>query len=157
MKVLILYGSKYGATRTIAEKIAAGFKGATVTDLKNANPGLSNYDYIIIGSSLYAGTARKEVKDFVRQHSGILKQKQVVLFLSGLSPESVDNLKIFEANFTPELVSAATATFFLGGIFDPAKVGKMDKLIFKAVTKQSEYLDTIKTDEIKRLVKEIIN
>jgi menaquinone-dependent protoporphyrinogen oxidase len=52
MKTLIIYATKYGATKEIAGRIAARIPGSTVADLKSSNiPPVSQFDCIILGSS----------------------------------------------------------------------------------------------------------
>lgn len=154
MKTLILYATKYGATREIAERLAKHLPDATICDLKsNDLPSLSQYDCIIIGSSLYAGQVRKEVKTFSKKEMSNLRGKRIGLFLSGLGQKQENHDNYFNINFPAELLDAACAKAFLGGVFDPQKAGGMDKLIYKLVAKQSEYVSRIFDDEIADFVR----
>ena len=149
MKTLILYATKYGATREIAERISKHMDSAVLHDLKQADvPALANFDCVIIGSPLYAGSIRKEVKAFLAQHADQLRGKTLGLFLSGMAP--ADEQKYFADNFPPEILQAASATSLLGGIFDPQKAGALARLIMKAATKQSGYQDTISDEHIEQ-------
>ena len=72
-KVLIFFGSRYGGTEGIAEKMAEVLKEkgvtATVFDLKKTSqsepPDLCAYDGILIGSGIKVGQWTKDVKEFV--------------------------------------------------------------------------------------------
>ena len=91
MKTLILYASKYGATGEIAQRIAEKIPEATICHINQDEiPPLSPFDCIIIGSPLYAGMIRKEVKDFIVQNTSALSQKKLGLF----SKRSPNNLLI---------------------------------------------------------------
>ena len=55
MKTIILYATKHGAIAEIARRIAAHINGAVVHDLKQPVPDLTEYDSVIVGSSVYVG------------------------------------------------------------------------------------------------------
>jgi len=148
MQTVILYATKHGATQEIARRIATHINGATIHDLKHPIPALADYDCVILGSSLYAGSIRKEAKTFLSQHADELQSKTLGLFLSGM--ETGEGEKAFAANFPPALLQTAKETSLLGGIFDPKKAGAMARLIMKAVTKQSGYVSTLDDEKIKR-------
>ncbi|MCL2569302.1 MAG: flavodoxin domain-containing protein [Oscillospiraceae bacterium] len=149
MKTLILYATKYGATREIAERIATQIGNATLHDLKQIDlPPLADFDCILIGSSLYAGSIRKEVKTFLAQHGPELQGKKTGLFLSGMSAEV--SLKPFEDNFPTALLEQSATWAFLGGVFDPQKANFAERLIMKAITKQSGYVSTISDEKIEQ-------
>jgi menaquinone-dependent protoporphyrinogen oxidase len=142
MKTLILYATKHGAAHEIARRIASKINGAILHDLKQGGiPSLSDFDSVIIGSSVYAGAVRKEVKTFLSQNTGALRGKKLGLFLCGLDISKEE--EYFNANFSPDILQAAEAKSFLGGIFNPKKAGFIERMIMKAVTKQSEYIDDI--------------
>jgi len=72
------------------------------------------------------------------------------LFISGMS--SGEQQKMFDDNVPKDLIESAKATVMPGGIFDPKKAGFIARLIMKAVTKQSGYIDTIDNGKIKDFV-----
>ena len=71
-KVLIAYGSRYGATEGVAIKFAEIFRDnnvlAEVVDLKEKSDfdNFDDYDGLIIGSSIKIGQWTRHVKNFVR-------------------------------------------------------------------------------------------
>ena len=149
MKTLILYATKHGAARQIAQRIAGMMQDAELCDLKQAGiPSLESYDSVIIGSSLYAGMIRKETKAFLRLNGDKLLGKRLGLFVSGL--DGSGEKRYFETNFPQDILQAAVEKRFLGGIFDPKKAGVMGRLIMRMVTKQAVYTDTISDDAVKR-------
>jgi len=151
MKTLILYATKHGATAEVAKRIAKGIEGAVLHDIKqNDIPGINDFDCVIIGSSLYAGTINKEVKTFLAKYEKDLSTKSIGLFLSGLDNNS--SQVFFENNFSQELLTTAKATCFAGGIYDPEKVGWFGRFIMKAASKLTVYTDKIDNSEIERFV-----
>ena len=149
MKTLILYSTKHGAAREIARRIADRIDGAVVYDLKQGGiPSITEFDCVIIGSSLYAGMIRKEAKAFMLQNADILRGTKLGLFLSGI--EASQEKEYFKSNFLPDILKEAKAASFLGGIYDPIKAGMIERLIMKAAAKRSEYLNYIDDEKIER-------
>ena len=156
MKTLILYATNHGATSEIARRIASRIEGAVIHDLKQGGiPALDGVDCVIIGGSIYAGMVRKEVKQYVSQNVTALSDKRFGLFLSGL--DKTKEKEYFETNFPPEILAAAKATSFLGGIFDPKKVGVPGRLVIKAITKLTEYTDTIDDNAVALFANAMLN
>jgi len=154
MKTLILYATKYGATKEIAQKIATLIEGSQIYNIKEKNiPDLDSFDCILLGSSVYAGSIRKEMKEYIALNKSSLKDKKLGLFISGMGTESSD--KAFKDNFPTELLETASSKEVLGGIFDPQKVNKLEKTIYKLVAKQGDYKSTLREDKIKAFVESI--
>jgi len=153
MKTLILYASKYGATAEIAKRVAAQLENATIYDLKQGNiPRLEDYDCIIVGSSVYAGSFRKEAKTFIAQNAFDLATKKPGLFVCSIG-ESND--EVFKKNVPDNVLQAAKAKAALGGAFDPKKANFFERLIMKAATKQSGRVDNISDERIIRFAEEM--
>jgi len=153
MKTLILYATKHGATKEIAGRIANKLDNAAICDLKQGNtPTITDFDCIIIGSSLYAGSIRKEAKAFVAQNADVLSEKTIGLFLSGLAEE--DN-NYFATNFPKNLLDKVKAKGFLGGIFDPKKANMFERFVIKTVMKQSVYVEKIDDDATDQFVSDM--
>jgi len=154
MKTLILYATKYGAAYEAAQRIAKHITGSVLHNLKQSGvTSLAGYDCVIIGSSVYVGSIRKEAKAFLSQNTNALKGKKVGLFLCGL--QEAEEKAFFKNNFPDEILQTAKAVSFLGGIFDPAKSGILERFIMKAVAKQSGYIDTIDDGKIAQFSEEL--
>jgi len=149
MKTLILFATKHGAAEEIAQRISTELGGAVVHNLADESiPDLTGFDSVIIGSSIYAGSIRKEAKNFLTQNTALLQSKKLGLFISGMSTS--EEMTPFKNNFPAELLEAAKATGFLGGIYNPQKSGFFERLIMKAITKQSAYISTVSDEKIKK-------
>jgi len=154
MKTLILYASQYGATREIARRIADRIDGAVIHNLKQSDvPSITEFDCVIIGSSLYAGMIRREAKAFLAKNSEGLYNKTLGLFLSGLEP--ANEQACFEKNFPSEILRSAKATCFPGGVYDPEKSGLLHKFMLKIAGVQMAYMDTIDNALIERFVESL--
>ena len=149
MKTLILYASKHGAAKVIAGRIAKHIPDAVLYDLKGGGiPPISQFDCVIIGSSIYVGSIHKEAKAFLAQNAGVLQSKRLGLFLSGLQDN--EEKAFFEANFPAEILQAAVAKSFMGGVFDPKKAGVMERFMIKVVAKLPGYTNTISDEKIRQ-------
>ncbi|MDR2572313.1 MAG: flavodoxin domain-containing protein [Oscillospiraceae bacterium] len=146
MKTIILYATKYGATAEIAMRLAEKIGDAVVQDLKLPIPELTEYDCIIIGSSVYTGMFHKEAKTFLLSNTEKLKNKKIGLYASGMSKSEAD--KVFADNIPTELLQSANTAMLLGGIFDPKKANFIERLIMKVVTKQSGYIEALDNEKI---------
>jgi len=146
MKTIILYATKYGVAAEIAQRIAKEISGAVIHNLKEKIPSLADYDCIIIGSSVYAGSIRKEAKEFLLKNENVLLEKKLGVFVSGIGADG--EKKYFDANFPLEILEKAKAAGFLGGIFDPKKAGAFERFIIKLIVKHSNYINIIDEDKI---------
>lgn len=85
-KVLVVYASRHGGTRGIAERIgrvlAAEGLAPTVAPVdQDPDPALD--DACILGSGVYIGSWLKEAVDYGWRHNGVLAERPVWLFSSG--------------------------------------------------------------------------
>lgn len=136
-KGIILYQSKYGATKKYAEwlKEATGFdcvktKGADIRKI-------TEYDIIILGGGIYAsGIAGIS---FLKKNMTLLQDKQVIVFCVGASPYEEDAFnEIRTHNFKDALKDLPC--FYCRGAWDSDAMSFMDKtlcnMLQKAVAKQ---------------------
>ena len=89
-KVLVTYGTKYGATAEIAERIGEVLRQAGLqTDVLPADRvgDLSGYGAVVLGSGVYIGQWRKEAAKFLKANEAVLAEKPVWLFSSGPTGE----------------------------------------------------------------------
>ena len=86
MKVLVIYGTRLGTTRQIAERIALRLESAGL-DARSMAPeevaGDPEADAYVLGSGVYAGHWQKAIARFAREKAATLRQRPVWLFSSG--------------------------------------------------------------------------
>ena len=89
IKILVAFGSKYGSTSEIAERIVTTLreKGIMV-DTLNLNTqkfqsqfNIEKYTGFIIGSGIYVGRWTSEIDKFIAKNSSLLKQKTLAAFV----------------------------------------------------------------------------
>lgn len=89
-KVLVAFGTKYGATQEIAERIAEVLRGAGLqVDVQPAERAgdVRSYGAVVLGSAVYIGQWRKQAVRFLQENQEALTGKPVWLFSSGPTGE----------------------------------------------------------------------
>lgn len=153
MKTLVLYATKHGSTRDIAEMIAERLPGSTVCDLKSSVPPLSGYDCVALGGPLMAGQIHSDVREFANNNSSALQKMRLGLFITGM--DGSQESKYLETNFPEELLKAAKSKRYLGGVYDPSKCGFIERMVMKAAAKLSAYTSKAEPALIDLFVKEL--
>ena len=85
-KVLVVYGSRHGGTRGIAERIGEVLQTeGLVADVVSADrdPDLGGADGIVVGSGVYMGSWLKEPLAFLERNVTALAARPLWLFSSG--------------------------------------------------------------------------
>ena len=87
VKVFVVYDSKYGNTKLVAEKIVEGIKESegietAIGYAKNVDPSkLADYDAVLIGAPNHMGNPSRTISKFVDKLARLdLKAKQVAVF-----------------------------------------------------------------------------
>jgi len=86
MKTLVIYGTRWGGTTSVAEKIGLTLKeeGFTVdvVDAKQSPKNIEGYQLCIVGSGIRADKWTKETLNFLGKNADALKKKETALFVS---------------------------------------------------------------------------
>lgn len=176
MKVLLVYGSRYGTAAEIAREIARVMEdgGADVDikedkNVKKIDP--SPYDLIVVGSGIKMGKWTKNSIKFLKNNKRTLKDKKVALFVSC---SAANEEKSREMGWKDYLQKVAAKYLegepdemgLFGSKYDPeAKHGMMYKMTMKFWKKDLEDkgYDTSKPhdfrdwDEIRAWARKLIN
>ncbi len=166
MKTLIVYFTKYGATKVCAKRIAEGIKGEVnlINIKEQPDVSIQDYDNIVIGCSVYAGMLNKRIKSFCTVQSEQLKNKRVFLFLSCMDQTQLD--EYVKANLPEVLTRQLLAKVSCGGAFYFTKMNFFEKFIIKAITnsKKQQAGQTLSVDTKKDMemfddakIQELIN
>lgn len=84
MKTIVIYKSKYGATKTYAEWIAEEL-GCSAVDAKSVKPDdLADFDTVIYGGGLYAEVIAGLT--LITKNYDKLKDKKIIVYTTGLTP-----------------------------------------------------------------------
>ncbi len=156
MKTLIVFSSKYGTTESCAKKLASAIRGtAEVVDVKNeSNKDLSTYDNIIIGGSIYVGTLNKNIKAFVENNEGLLKSKNVGLFLCCQDKQKALE-EFMTLNFPAWTIEKAFVRGHLGHEIKLEAMNFFERGLLKHIMKVKESYSQIDEEAIARYAAEI--
>jgi menaquinone-dependent protoporphyrinogen oxidase len=173
-KVLICYGTRYGTTTEIAEKMAEVArnlgKDVDLVDMKKSSPShsLSEYDLVVIGSGIRAGQWTGEPIDFMKMNVEELSKKRVALFVvcgyAG-SEDKCDEAQLdFLDNVAKEVGLTPTSTGLFGGVFDFKKYNFVVRKLVKGIVKKQlppgeevpEKIDFRNWEQIKNWMTELL-
>ncbi|MCL2413858.1 MAG: flavodoxin domain-containing protein [Bacteroidales bacterium] len=159
MKTAIVYASKYGTAEKVAGMIAEKLKDTNEIELfslkKSPNPDISQFEMVILGTSIYAGSASKKMKNFCRTNEQILLQKKLGLFVCGMEPTKEKQEKELQDAYPEVLHKNAIATGFLGGAFLFEKMNFFERFIIKKIAKTTTSVHQINENAIDEFVKKL--
>lgn len=138
MKILIAYTSMHGTTAKCAEMLAEalGKKGEiTLVDMnRQAAPSPSEFDAVLLGSSIRFAKISKKLKSYIVENSKLLEEKVSGLFLCCGIPDEFDS---YAKEQMPKGYEPKLETVYFGGELKPKQVkGIFDKLIVNAMRKE---------------------
>ena len=149
-KMLVAYGSKYGATKEIAEKIGEVLRREGLeTDVLSADKAKSAADYqaFVIGSAAYIGGWRKEVTSFITKNEKTLAARPVWIFSSGPT-EKGDPVKLMQGWLVPKGLKPVIDNLkprdivVFHGVINREKLNFLEKQMMKMVkTEIGDYRD----------------
>ena len=125
MKILVVYSTKTGNTKKVAEAIAQALPGAELHDVKTA-PAPDAYDFIAMGFWVDKGGPNKEAADYMKTISG---KKVFTFFTLGANPDSMHARTCAEA--APKAYGEGceqVAAFWCQGSIDPVLIEWMRKM-----------------------------
>jgi menaquinone-dependent protoporphyrinogen oxidase len=120
-RVLVAYGSKYGATAEIAEAIGTALRTAGfAVDVNAARQvrSLEPYRAVVLGSAVYAGRWRRDAMRLLRRPQ--LREREVWLFSSGPVGEDTGSREQRERFTKPKRVKVLAASI---GLREPVVFG----------------------------------
>lgn len=138
MKTLIVYSSKYGFTEECAIKLSELINGdvALVNGAKDKIPSITEYQNVIIGSSIYVGLINNKIGKFCTENLELLKTKNLGFFISCGMPENFE--LHLDNSFPAELLSIAKCKVCFGGELRVGKMGFFHKIITGMMIKARE-------------------
>ena len=147
MRALIAYGTRYGSTTGIAERIKSVFRDNDVeVDVVNLGKenvrGLDEYELIVIGSGIQVGSWTKESLKFLEENKGEIKQKKHAMFVtSGLARDKTKHDEFTELYLTQVAAKYDLDPLSMGlfvGTIDMNKYSFPVKLLMRVMTKDLE-------------------
>src|SRR6056297_479348 len=134
MNKVIVFASKYGFTKECSQKLSNLMGNVDMLQLGKENVDISSYDTVILGTSVYAGQIRPEMKKFIESNQEELKKKELGVFICGADEDQID--ETLKRNFG-ELLNLAKEVSRFGYEFNLDKLKFFEKLIVKKIAKVS--------------------
>lgn len=149
MKTAIIFSSAHGTTEKASQLLKKHLKGdVDIINLKvSPNISLKDYHSIILGSSIYAGSVKSKLKQFIKQNQSALATKKIGLFICCMY-EGDKAAKQFETAYPLELRELSVSNGLFGGEFILANLNFFERKIIKMI-------DGVTTDVSKLDVQEI--
>ncbi len=127
MKALVIYGTRGGATKQIADEIEKvldeqGFSTTVENAKRSRRFDVNSFDLVVVGSSVWATMWKWQAARFIKRNARKLAGKKVALFSSGLLGN--DPTKTDEANKNIEKTASKFPTIkplalaYFGGMVD---------------------------------------
>jgi menaquinone-dependent protoporphyrinogen oxidase len=152
MRILVVYASRYGSTKGIAERIASTLNesGHQAAAVRASKAGLlDGYDAFVIGSAAYMFSWMKEAVDFIRQNASLLRNRPVWLFSSGpigTATTDAQGRDVRETTVPKEIAEFRTSivprdhhVFF--GAFDHTKLNITHRLVYALPATKNLFTD----------------
>lgn len=152
MKTLIAYRTQYGTVRRCAELLCKGLPGDVVlVDLKDQKKaGVTDYDVVLIGGSIYGGLIQREVVSFCGRNREALLQKKVGLFICCLYQDERAEEQL-RSSYPQWLLDHSFARYALGGMLDLEKLKPMDRFLVERLGEFHGSRDLLEYDRLKEM------
>ena len=144
-KVLIVYGTRYGATEGTSQEIAKvlreeGLEVKVVNGKKEKVKDITGYDLIVVGGGMQMGKWTAEPENFLKQFQNELSNKKVAIFVSSAAQalleyekkmEEIEKNKQYLAEKAAKYGIKPVSMVVLGGVWD---YNKMNFLFRRTLT-----------------------
>lgn len=152
MKTLLVYGTRYGATKGTSEEIAKvltgeGFDVKVVNAKEEKVKDISPYELIIVGSGMQMGKWTGEAEDFLKRFQKEFASKKVAVFVSSMKTVSeregktADLEKARKVDLDDKIAKYdlhPIAVGFFGGVLDFNKMNFVIKRTFGFIKPELE-------------------
>jgi menaquinone-dependent protoporphyrinogen oxidase len=145
MKILIIYGTSEGQTRKIArfmeEVLQEEQHKVVIADASDEPPAPTNFDMVLIGSSVHMHKYHSAVKNYILEHVEALNQKNSAFFSVSLSmaaelEEEHQEVHAITKKCLESTLWNPTETIHIAGALRYSKYDFFKRLIMRMIAKQ---------------------
>lgn len=159
MKSLIVYCSSHGTTEKAVEFLKGQLIGEVLSvDLKREHVQLNllEFDTVIIGGSIHAGSIQRRIKQFMKQHHDELLEKDLGLFLCCMREGDIA-IEQFNNAFPQHLRKNSAAMGLFGGEFLFSEMNFLEKQIVRKVVGVTTEQTNLDFESIREFASKINN
>lgn len=153
---VIIYMSRHGTTGKVAAELKEklGPEKTTLVNLETDNvPSLREFNTVIIGGSVHAGTIQQQLMTFCIKNKTELLQKRLGLFMCFMNNDLQD--LEFEDSFPIDLRKHAIAKGLVGGEFLFEKMNALEKDAVQKVKGIDESVYRIDKNAIRKFIEDV--
>ena len=133
MKILIIYATKNGVSKTAAERLGEQLSSSNeieIYDINNNPPSPQGFDVIVLGGSVRMTKINKKLKKYLKEHfDAISNMPSAFFFCCGIIRDFED----YKATELPPKIHFSLGVECFGGELKPDKLKGFDKFIVKAM------------------------
>ena len=130
MKGLVIYKSKYGATKQYAMWIGQELQLPVASADRFPVDQLPKYDYFILGSSVYIG--KLEIKDWLKKNFPMFQNKKIFFFQVAASPvEQIEKRESYNKASLSSDILKRIKVYYLPGRMIMRNLSVWDRFILK--------------------------
>lgn len=144
-RILISHATRAGATSDVADILAAGLRELdhdVVVSRCQIAPSPDDFDLVVVGSGIHAGSWYGEAVNWLTRHSASLTGR-VALFnvcLNAADPAKQDEALGYNAGLAADLDASSSASF--AGRFVPERVGFLKRWLLRSMNqKPADHVD----------------
>lgn len=119
MKLLIVYGTKSGASKECAYFLSTELSGATLLDIEQQQPNIAEFSHVIIGAGVRNDKMYKPIRDFLKKNQIELLSKTVACYLCNSKPKTTEQVIV---DSIPKAVREASIEITSFGGYKPSWV-----------------------------------
>ena len=130
MRGLVIYKGKYGATKQYAMWIGQELQLPVASADRFHIDDLPNYDYFILGSSVYIG--KLEIKNWLKKNFTVLENKKIFFFQVAASPiEQIEKRQSYNKASLPPSILKKIQFYYLPGRMIMRNLSGWDRFMLK--------------------------
>jgi len=140
-RVLVVYDTRFGTTREIAEEVGRAIRGVGLSSevlSVGSNPELTNFTAVVLGAPVFSGQLNTGLCNWVEKHADRLEQMPTAVFVVGATMRNdtaevraaLDDVLESAVCSHPNLGHAAPRGYFAGRI-NPDKLSAPQRFTMK--------------------------
>ncbi len=156
MKILIVYATKGGVSRTCADMLSEKLQQqheVTVCNVEDGAPSPKDFDVAVIGGSIRMGKLNKKLKTYIKDNRETLAAMPAAAFICCGFPADLED---YIETQLPRNLTFSLGVHCFGGEIKPEKQKGIDKLVLKMVRSHIRYKDLEEDDKHDYMLPEII-